>query len=266
MRLKVATWNINSVRLRAGLVCRFLRDHGPDVLCLQELKSPAELIITDGFIEAGYHHQVIRGQKAYNGVAILSRIPLEDRGSVDFLGRGEARHVAAELENGVRIENFYVPAGGYEPDPEINPKFADKLSYVQAMARWGRGERRRKTVLVGDLNIAPLELDVWSHKQLINVVSHTPREVSLLRDAMKAGDWTDVVRKDLPEERAGKLFSWWSYRARDWDASDRGRRLDHIWATRDMVRDNHHSLILREARGWLPKPSDHVPVMASFEL
>ena len=266
LTLRIATWNINSVRLRAGLVCRFLRDESPDVLCLQELKSPAELIVTDDFREAGYPHHVIRGQKAYNGVAILSRFPLEDRGSVDFLGRGEARHVAAELENGLRIENFYVPAGGYEPDPEINPKFADKLKFVKAMAKWGRGETRRKTVLVGDLNIAPLEQDVWSHKQLINVVSHTPREVNLLLAAMKAGDWTDIVRKDLPEEKVGKLFSWWSYRARDWNASDRGRRLDHIWATPDLVRDTHHSRILRESRGWLPKPSDHVPVMASFEL
>ena len=261
MTITVATWNINSVRLRENLVCRLLREQGPDVLCLQELKSPAELVKLDGFARLGYRHAVIRGQKGYNGVAILAKSPLEDLGSRDFLGRGEARHVSARLQNGIIIENFYVPAGGDEPDRTINPKFGDKLDFVAAMRDWSREETPRRTVLVGDLNIAPLEHDVWSHRQLLNVVSHTPVEVDLLNSAMEAGNWTDVVRSDIPE---GKLYSWWSYRARDWAASDRGRRLDHIWASEDLVMDSHSSAILRDVRGW-ERPSDHVPVLASFE-
>ena len=261
LTVTIATWNINSVRLRENLVCRLLEEEQPDILCLQELKSVEELVRTDGFARLGYRHCVLRGQKAYNGVAIVSRLPLEDLGSRDFLGRGEARHVAARLENGMVIENFYVPAGGDEPDRTVNPKFGDKLDFVGAMRDWSHGDAPTRTVLVGDLNIAPLEHDVWSHRQLLKVVSHTPIETDLLNSVIEAGNWTDVVRSDIPE---GKLYSWWSYRARDWNASDRGRRLDHIWATSDLVGTFHSSRILREVRGW-DRPSDHVPVFASFD-
>ena len=261
LSITVATWNINSVRLREAMICRFLEAERPDVLCLQELKSPEELVPTGGFAQLGYRHCVMRGQKAYNGVAIVSRLPLEDCGSLDFLGRGEARHVAAKLENGIVIQNFYVPAGGPDPDRIINPKFGDKLDFVEAMRKWSECAAPKRTVLVGDLNIAPLKDDVWSHRQLLNVVSHTPVEVDLLNSVASAGNWIDVVRRDIPE---GKLYSWWSYRARDWDASDRGRRLDHIWASPDLAAPSHSSRILRHVRGW-ESPSDHVPVLATFQ-
>ena len=260
MPVTIGTWNINSVRLREGLVCRLLEEEQPDVLCLQELKSPTELVMTEGFARLGYRHCVLRGQKGYNGVAIISKLPLEDLGCRDFLGRGEARHVAARLPNGIVIENFYVPAGGDEPDRDANPKFADKLDFVAGMREWSRQESPRRTVVVGDFNIAPLQDDVWSHRQLLGVVSHTPVEVDLLDSVLQAGSWTDVVRSDIPE---GKLYSWWSYRARDWAASDRGRRLDHIWASPDLVEDSHASRIRRDVRGW-PRPSDHVPVFSTF--
>ncbi len=262
MQFTVATWNINSIRLRENLVCRFLEEEEPDVLCLQELKSPTELVVTEGFARLGYRHCVLRGQKSYNGVAIISRHPLEDCGSRSFLDREEARHVAARLPNGVVIENFYVPAGGDEPDRDVNPKFGDKLDFVTAMREWSSDSLPERTVLVGDLNIAPLEDDVWSHRQLLNVVSHTKVEVELLNSVAEAGNWTDVVRRDIPE---GKLYSWWSYRAKNWDRSDRGRRLDHIWASADLVRPAHGSRILRPMRGW-ERPSDHVPVLATFSL
>ena len=97
---------------------------------------------------------------------------------------------------------------------------------------------------------------------MLKVVSHTPIEVDALAETQAAGHWVDVTRKDIPE---GKLYSWWSYRARDWDAADKGRRLDHIWATSDIAPLAHSSRILREARGW-DKPSDHAPVFASFDL
>ncbi|KZY45068.1 exodeoxyribonuclease III, partial [Roseovarius sp. HI0049] len=180
----------------------------------------------------------------------------------DFAKLGHARHIAGRLENGAVIHNFYVPAGGDAPDREVNEKFGQKLDYLTEMRDWCRAETPEKAILVGDLNIAPREDDVWSHKQLLKVVSHTPVEVEHLSDVMEAGGWADVTRQDIPD---GQLYSWWSYRARDWDTADKGRRLDHIWASADIANAGHSSRILRPARGW-DKPSDHAPVFASFDL
>ena len=262
MSFTLATWNINSVRLREGLVERLLREEAPDVLCLQECKSPVEKIPTEGFAALGYRHMVANGQKGYNGVMILSRLPLEDAGRHDFAQLGHARHVAARLENGVIIHNHYVPAGGDVPDRTANPKFGQKLDYLADMRDDFRANRPKKSILVGDLNIAPLEDDVWDHRKLLKIVSHTPVEVNHLHEVQQAGLWHDVTRADLPE---GKLYSWWSYRAREWDTADKGRRLDHIWASDDIRNAAHSSRILRAVRGW-EKPSDHAPVFATFDL
>ncbi len=262
MPFTLATWNINSVRLRADLVAKLLREEAPDVLCLQECKSPVEKIPAGIFAELGYEHMVARGQKGYNGVAILSKLPLEDAGDKDFAALGHARHVAAKLENGVTIHNFYVPAGGDKPDREINEKFGQKLDYLTEMRDWFTAETPEKAILVGDLNIAPREDDVWNHKALLKIVSHTPIEVDHLRAVQDAGNWVDITRKDIPE---GQLYSWWSYRARDWDEADKGRRLDHIWATSDIADAGHSSRVIRDVRGW-EKPSDHAPVFATFDL
>jgi exodeoxyribonuclease III len=258
----LATWNINSVRLREDLVARLLRDEAPDILCLQECKSPVEKIPMDQFRALGYGHIVARGQKGYNGVAILSRLPITDAGDRDYARLGHARHVAARLENGVTIHNMYIPAGGDVPDREMNEKFGQKLDFVSEMRDVFHADRPERAIMVGDFNIAPREDDVWSHKQLLKVVSHTPIEVEHLLAAQDAGKWVDITRQDIPE---GQLYSWWSYRNRDWDASNRGRRLDHIWASPDIANAGHGSRVLRDLRGW-EKPSDHVPVFASFDL
>ena len=262
MPFTLATWNINSVRLREGLVERLLREEAPDVLCLQECKSPVESIPTAAFEALGYRHRVARGQKGYNGVAILSRHPLEEVSAHDHADLGHARHVAARLPGGVTVHNYYVPAGGDVPDREVNEKFGQKLDYLAAMRDAFRAERPERAILVGDLNIAPREDDVWSHKQLLKVVSHTPVEVAALGETQEAGGWADVTRADIPE---GRLYSWWSYRAKDWDAADKGRRLDHVWASRDIAGAAHASRVLRDARGW-DRPSDHAPVFATFDL
>lgn len=262
MPFTLATWNINSVRLREPIVSKLLAEEGPDVLCLQECKSPVEKIPLDAFAALGYGHMVARGQKGYNGVAILSKLPIEEAGAFDFADLGHARHIAGRLENGTVIHNFYVPAGGDKPDREINEKFGQKLDYLTDMRDWFRDNRPEKSILVGDLNIAPREDDVWNHKQLLKIVSHTPIEVEHLGNVQEEGDWVDVTRADIPE---GLLYSWWSYRAKDWDAADKGRRLDHIWASKDISAAAHGSRILRDARGW-EKPSDHAPVFATFDL
>ena len=262
MPFTLATWNINSVRLRSPLVQKFLTEEAPDVLCLQECKSPVDKIPLADFEALGYGHMVARGQKGYNGVAILSRLPLEDAGHIDWCQKGDARHVAARLENGVTIHNCYVPAGGDVPDRSVNDKFGHKLDFVAEMRDVFRDSLPEKSILVGDLNIAPREDDVWSHKQLLKVVSHTPVEVEAFEEARAAGKWVDITRQDIPE---GQVYSWWSYRSPDWDAADKGRRLDHIWASGDIGAAGHSSRILRHVRGW-EKPSDHAPVLATFDI
>lgn len=266
MKLRLATWNINSVRLRQSLVARFLTKHAPDILCLQETKCPDELFPADTFKQLGYGHQAINGQKGYHGVAILSRLPFRKIEKFSFCGKDDTRHVKAVFKSGLELHNFYVPAGGDVPDPCASAKFAHKLDFMREMeTRFAKERRRRNTpvVLVGDLNVAPLENDVWSHKQLLDVVSHSPVETELLGAVKAAFDWLDVTRHFVPPEE--KIYSWWSYRAHDWQISDRGRRLDHIWISPGLKGAVSDHAILRQARGW-KGPSDHVPVLAAITL
>jgi exodeoxyribonuclease-3 len=257
--MRVTTWNINSVRLRAPLVVKLLEEAKPDVLCLQETKCPDEHFPHEAFIEAGYPHIAIRGMKGYNGVALISRLPFFSTESLDWVGKEDCRHISARFENVVEVQNFYVPAGGDEPDPVKNDKFDHKLKFLDEMRDWFAANRKpdNPMVLVGDLNIAPLENDVWSHKQLLKVVSHTPIEVERLGAVRDGLGWIDTARHVTPEPE--RLYTWWSYRSRDWSAADKGRRLDHIWVTPALGDKIKDSSTLRDARGW-EKSSDHVPV------
>ena len=238
----------------------------PDVICLQETKVPDELFPDAAPAAIGYPHVARRGMKGYNGVAILSRLPLIEDGAPDWCLKGDCRHLGVTLQSPggpVELHNFYVPAGGDVPDPVANPKFAHKLAFVTEAAAWFAARPgRQRGVLVGDLNIAPLEHDVWSHKQLLDVVSHTPIEVEHLLAWQRAG-FHDAVRHFVPETE--KLYTWWSYRNRDWRASDRGRRLDHAWVTPDLASALRGHTILKEARDW-PQTSDHVPVAVTVSV
>lgn len=263
--LRIASWNINSVRLRLPAVERLVAEAAPDVLCLQEIKVDDDRFPAAALADLGFEHQVVYGNRAYHGVAILSRVPLENPARRDWCGRQDGRHVSATLPGGIELHNFYIPSGGDIPDPDVNDKFEHKLTFLDDLATWGGDciDPAKPAMMVGDLNVAPLETDVWSHKQLLTVVSHTPIEVEKLTAAQEAGSWLDAVRRFVPPEQ--KLYSWWSYRARDWAASDRGRRLDHAWVTpalAPMLKDAH---ILREARGW-EQPSDHVPVIVDLDV
>ncbi|HWA69961.1 MAG TPA: exodeoxyribonuclease III [Rhizomicrobium sp.] len=264
--MKIATWNINSVRFRRLLATRFLREEAPDVLCLQETKVADELFPALPFHKLGYVHQAIHGQKAYHGVAILSKLPFRETGVQDFCREGHARHIGVTLANGVELHNFYVPAGGDIPDPVKNPKFAHKLHFLEGMEKFFAARKARKNdplVLVGDLNVAPLENDVWSHKQLLDIVSHTPVETKLLGAVQAAFDWTDSTRHFIAPDQ--KIYSWWSYRAADWEASDRGRRLDHVWTSPGLKGALKNHKIARKMRGW-QKASDHVPVVVELDV
>lgn len=271
LSLTIASWNINSVRLRLPLVRRFVELARPDMLCLQETKVRDSEFPFGPLRDLGYDHIEINGQKGYHGVAILSRLPIGRVERGPFCRESHARHISVTLAEaagpaaGVTVHNFYVPAGGDEPDPEINPKFAHKLDFLDSMAR-GPHERHltpERAVVVGDLNIAPLETDVWSHKALLKVVSHTPVEVEGLRRVQAAGGWIDAMRDHTPPSE--KLYTWWSYRSPDWQAADKGRRLDHVWLSPDLRGHLRAVTVTREARGW-DRPSDHVPVMAELRL
>jgi exodeoxyribonuclease III len=272
MPIKIATWNINSVRLRIDLVAKFLKSSRPDVLCLQETKCPDDAFPLKRFKRLGYEHAAINGQKGYHGVAVLSRLPFERFDVQSFCGKTDCRHISvvlgerAGLSDPLTLHNFYVPAGGDEPDPAVNPKFEHKLLFLDEMRALPalRPEKSQCAILVGDLNVAPLEHDVWSHKQMLRVVSHTPVECEKLNAARGAGGWIDCMRVHTPEPE--KLYTWWSYRAMDnWKTADRGRRLDHIW-TSDALTDRVSKIkIAKDYRG-ATRPSDHVPVTATVEL
>ena len=265
MSLRIASWNINSIRMRIELLKRLADDHAPDIICLQETKVEDDKFPHLEVAAMGYPHRQVHGMKAYNGVAILSKQPFEAIEPKEWCGRTDCRHAAVRLPNGLEVHDIYIPSGGDTPDPAVNEKFAHKLSFLDELIDWSGRLSTNGTgrVVVGDFNVAPLEHDVWSHKQLLKVVSHTPVEVERLERMQAAHDWVDTVRHFVPADE--RTYSWWSYRARDWAKSDRGRRLDHVWISPDLTDKLRGASILKDVRGW-PKASDHVPVMADLDL
>jgi exodeoxyribonuclease-3 len=260
--LKIVSWNINSVRFRIEIVEQFLREVSPDILCLQETKVIDGDFPTAPFKALGYKYITLHGQRMHHGVAIISRVPLVEDDRFDWQANREARHVGVRLENGMRIENVYVPAGGDVPDREVNAKFGQKLDFVERMIAWSQG-LSVPTLLVGDFNIAPLPSDVWGHKQLLGTVSHTPIEVDALERLRASNSWVDLGRHFYPAP--ARLHTWWSYRSPDFTVNDRGRRLDHMWATADAAAKAVSHTVFEGCRSWL-KPSDHVPIMTEFRV
>ena len=268
MRLRVVTWNVNSVRLRHEQVARFVADQGVDVLCMQETKCREGEFPTAAFVDMGLPHLAIRGQKGYHGVAIASRLPFEPGPDLGLCKNGHARDVSVKVA-GVEVHNFYIPAGGDIPDRELNPKFDHKLDFYERLTRAMAARDPKDPILItGDLNVAPGEHDVWNHKYMSKVVSHTPIELETMAALKASLGFTDLVRAAIPDPE--KLFSWWSYRAADFRASNRGLRLDHLWAspgldpaarTLGSVSARVHDTV----REW-ERPSDHAPVSVDFVL
>lgn len=267
-KLRIATWNINSVRLRLPLVEKLATEYKPDIICLQETKATDDVFPTDAIKQMGYAHQHIHGMKSYNGLAILSKIPLVKSVIHHRVAKQDCRHIACTFEiNGkpVDLHNIYIPAGGDIPDAALNDKFGHKIDFVQELTEfWMKEHSETENIIaVGDFNIAPLEHDVWSHKQLLTVVSHTPIEVKLLGEMRDSLEWVDAMRHFVPDHE--KLYTWWSYRNQDWEKSNRGRRLDHVWVTKPLKGSLQKMQVAVEARNW-PQPSDHVPVIVDFAL
>lgn len=262
MALRIASWNINSIRARLHLVSQLLAEQSVDILCLQETKCDNNSFPAAELAAMGFPHQVLAGQRMHHGVAIVSRVPVREVARHDWQANGEARHVAVELPGGVILHNVYVPAGGDIPDRALNPKFGQKLDFLARMTDWS-GRLAAPSILLGDFNIAPHPEDVWNHKALLDVVSHTPVEVEALGALQASHDWIDLGRRSVP--RPAPLFTWWSYRATDWAASNRGRRLDHVWCSPALEGVAGPVETLVPARGW-QRPSDHVPLIAGFDL
>lgn len=258
--MKIVSWNINSVRLHMPSIENFVAKHDVDILCLQETKVIDELFPHEPLEALGFTHRAIKGQKSYNGVAIVSKHPLSDVVTTAMTGKDDCRHISASVA-GLRVHNFYVPAGGDVPDVDLNEKFKHKLDFMQEMTAWAATLAGDNHIVMGDLNIAPLEHDVWSSKALKKTVSHTPIEREMCLELFKAGNFIDVARMLTPEPE--KLYSWWSYRSPDWLGGDKGRRLDHMLVSSALKPSVLGLEFFKESRGYV-QPSDHVPVVLSL--
>ncbi|MFZ9180638.1 MAG: exodeoxyribonuclease III [Rickettsiales bacterium] len=261
----IASWNINSLRLRIGLLKKLIDRCSPDIICLQETKVQNQEFPLLEVRALGYDFIGFDGEKSYNGVAILSKFPLNKITIIDVLNYRQKRHIFAEIQTeigNINLHNFYIPAGGDIPDAKLNEKFDHKLKFLDFMAEYFLQNRQKNTVILGDFNIAPSPYDVWSHQQLINVVSHTEIEVRKLNYLQQTLNFIDCHRHFAkPDE---KIYSWWSYRALDPIKSNRGRRLDHIWITPDLGKNLQSAEILSDFRTE-NSPSDHVPILINLK-
>ena len=266
----IASWNINSVRIRTELIAHFIKTTKPDFLCLQEIKCTDDEFPTDFFTKLGYEHQLLHAQKAYHGVAILSKHPFVASVRHQFGERKQddhhARHILGQFETAsgtIGLHNFYVPAGGGKPDLENNPKFMHKLRFMKGMKTFFAKNKNKKTILVGDLNVAPYENDVWSHEKLKNSIGHSPLECQHLLAVLESGDWTDIGRHFIKPNK--KLYSWWSYRTKEWQKHNYGWRLDHIWTSADITKNVKKYKTQKNYRS-KTRPSDHVPILIEITL
>lgn len=263
--LRLATWNINSVRLRIDQVARFVEQARIDVLLLQEIKCLEDQFPRAAFQAMGLPHLKIGGQKGWHGVAIASRQPFTEAPVLEVCRERHARCVGVMVD-GIEIQNFYIPAGGDLPDRALNAKFDHKMDFYERLtAEVARRDRSAPLLLAGDFNIAPGENDVWNHRYMSKVVSHTPIEVETLTRLQATGGFADVVRDAHPDPQ--KLASWWSYRAQDFRKSNRGLRLDHIWTSPGLTPAviPHSATIHDTVREWT-QPSDHCPITVDLDL
>lgn len=257
----IASWNINSVRRRIDHVARFVAEAQPDVLCLQEIKCRNGEFPVAAFKNMGLRHLHVVGQKGWHGVAIVSRRPLTQLPNPPICPKDEARAAAVRVGD-IELHTLYVPAGGDVANTAVNPKFAHKLAVLGRLQAYYAGAgSTRHLLLSGDLNVAPGEHDVWSHRQLLDVVSHTPAETEALEAAREGAGLVDLARQFRPAPE--KVFTWWSYRSPDWTRHNRGRRLDHLWASPALAQRAREFTIRQDCRSW-DGPSDHAPLLCRF--
>ncbi len=255
--MKIATWNINSIKSRVDHVVKWCELNQPDVLCLQETKCIDEKFPRKRFTAMGYREIEVLGERAYNGVAVISKFPLTevvkklpgDRTDI------QTRFISATIAN-IRVVNVYGPHG----TTLGTPKYQFKLDWIARLRKYfDKGSSADENVILcGDLNVAPHELDVWSVPAWRNKLHFTKPERDAIQDLKKWG-FVDVFRQINGDEQE---FSWWSNFRNDFE-KDRGLRIDHIWASQPLAERCTDCWIDKDPRGW-DHPSDHAPVVAEF--
>lgn len=257
--MKIATWNVNGINSRLRHVLNWCADNEPDVLCLQETKCVDAKFPHQRLRAIGFDHIVFLGEKAYNGVAIVSRIPLIDveKNLSGDTNNAPKRLIAATV-NGIRIVNVYVPHG----TKFGSDKFAFKLDWIARLRKYfdEQYEPEDDVVLCGDLNVAPHELDVWKPSLWKDKMHFSRPERYAIRELKRWG-FVDVFRQLNDDEQA---FSWWDHFHHSFE-KDQGLRIDHIWASTDLAEACTDCWIDKTPRA-LEKPSDHAPVIAEFSV
>lgn len=255
--MKIATWNVNSMNVREPHVLEWLQSNDPDVLVLQEIKQVTEKFPTDALQAIGYH-SIASGQKTYNGVAVISKVPATDP-VTDFPDLDDPqRRILASSIGDIRVIDLYIPNGS-----EVgSDKYEYKLGWLSSLCRFLETELRehKNLVVLGDFNIAPADEDVHDPKAWGEGILCSPAERKALRNLIDLG-LTDVFRRfEHPE----KTFSWWDYRAAGF-RRNAGLRIDLILASAAMAERCTASYVDKEPRAW-ERPSDHTPVVAEFDI
>lgn len=254
--MKIATWNVNSMKVRLPHVVEWLQNHEPDVLVLQEIKQLTENFPTEALQEIGYH-SIASGQKTYNGVAVISKSPATDL-VTDFPDLDDPqRRILASTVDDIRIVDLYIPNGS-----EVgSEKYEYKLNWLKSLRNFLEAEMQRheNVVVLGDFNIAPADADVYDPEKWGDAILCSPPEREALGELFKLG-LTDVFRKF---EHPDGTFSWWDYRAAGF-RRNAGLRIDLILTSNSMTERCKASYVDKEPRAW-ERPSDHAPVVAEFD-
>lgn len=247
--MKICTWNVNSVKSRLEHLTKYLREVSPDVLLLQELKCETEAFPRMEIEDCGYN-LAIHGQKTYNGVAILSKFPLEDVFTALDETDEQARYIEA-VTNGVRVASVYVP-NGQEPNSD---KFQYKLKFFENLRNHAQQllQYDEKLIIGGDYNVAPDALDVFDPKGLAGTTCFHPDEQIRFKAILNLG-FTDAFRA---KHSGVQKFSWWDYRAGAWQ-HNKGMRIDHLLLSPQAADALESCDVDSTPRGW-DKPSDHTP-------
>lgn len=253
---RIATWNVNSINARIHLIKKFIEERLPDVIALQETKIEDKNFPSEIFYEMGYNC-IFKGQKAYNGVAIISKVKIDSFEKEFREIEGEDKRILLIETNGIKIMNAYFPHGkniGSE-------QFKFKINFIEKLADYiKKNFSSDDFILVGDFNVALEEIDVYAPEILQYSVGFSIEERKAIKRLYEVG-FEDVFR--LHNKNSGE-YTWWDYQSNSF-RRNAGMRIDHIWAKGEVAHKSKNCFIDKEFRA-MNKPSDHAPVIAEFEI